>query len=589
MDKSIRVWMASYMPHVYPLFTNSYTLEEKKNTWNLISKYMELGETVENLESEGELLRHIYTTVDSHYYAYLSIGMINMMSIHGYTNASYRRGGGTGSYSDIMNIYTHKGYNVYDIGKVIYTSDTHDKYDSLGGMCYNEAIISVQMKNRYINTCKDVITCGNPVKQLSLGKICFVQERKRADLGIALKTSSLLDMSIDGIINIILSITEGIANLHQSQFLHLDLKPYNILVDSKGGVCITDFGLSYRHTTQYLSDTNKITAWYRPPEMILSGYGGKGVHLGNVGTHSDVWSLGMCIWDLFCDRPLISKTKGSCIWEMLTAIIHFNGFPTPSDFESWKLSPRLIDKFNYKLRDMINIRKQSLYQLSKSVWRKSTKKLPRKFLTKVFKILESIFHYNTDMRPTAKKVWSEFSKLTNQDDISLYVPLDEPLDISDEEKAWRIGNITRSSLCNYWEFTTECLTWLLNVTCKNENIPKYKGNESIYLDIVILSCELFLRMKYIGNMSTYTESEIMFSCFALASQITRPWWNIANLRNCNISSMRQQAIELYVATTLKFKLYLENVLTEQKRLHVDEQLEYSKIRDLFFERNSLQH
>ena len=68
---------------------------------------------------------------------------------------------------------------------------------------------------------------------------------------------------------IIFETCSGLAYMHKHGFFHRDMKPENLLVNSKNVLKIADFGLareirSIPPYTEYVS-----TRWYRAPEIIL--------------------------------------------------------------------------------------------------------------------------------------------------------------------------------------------------------------------------------------------------------------------------------------------------------------------------------
>lgn len=93
---------------------------------------------------------------------------------------------------------------------------------------------------------------------------------------------------------IIKDVACGLEYLHSSGIMHLDIKPSNILRDSIDHYVISDFGLSHRVFSLFKSYDKTITiplASYMSPERCCLN--------GKVDTYSDIWSLGVSIYELF--------------------------------------------------------------------------------------------------------------------------------------------------------------------------------------------------------------------------------------------------------------------------------------------------
>ena len=85
----------------------------------------------------------------------------------------------------------------------------------------------------------------------------------------------------------------GLAAAHEAGVLHRDLKPGNVMLDERGNVRVTDFGLAL--LAEELRETNAVegTPAYMAPEQLTGR---------EVTARSDIYALGLVLYEVFTGR-----------------------------------------------------------------------------------------------------------------------------------------------------------------------------------------------------------------------------------------------------------------------------------------------
>src|SRR5690625_6718822 len=98
-------------------------------------------------------------------------------------------------------------------------------------------------------------------------------------------------------------VTSAIAHAHENNFVHRDIKPQNILMDSYGNVKVTDFGIAIALSATSLTQTNSIlgSVHYLSPEQARGGTATK---------KSDIYSLGILFYELLtAELPFSGQSR----------------------------------------------------------------------------------------------------------------------------------------------------------------------------------------------------------------------------------------------------------------------------------------
>lgn len=98
-------------------------------------------------------------------------------------------------------------------------------------------------------------------------------------------------LTLSEAIDIMLQITDGISQAHDSYIIHRDLKPQNIMIKDDGTIKITDFGIAMALNSTQLTQTNSVmgSVHYLPPEQAS----GKGSTI-----RSDIYSMGILFYEI---------------------------------------------------------------------------------------------------------------------------------------------------------------------------------------------------------------------------------------------------------------------------------------------------
>lgn len=162
---------------------------------------------------------------------------------------------------------------------------------------------------------------------------------------------SLLDkgnvISIKSIRSIIKQITNALNYIHSKKYVHQDIKPGNILLNSKGKAILCDFGIG--HT---FGSANMVVGSpaYQAPEAIKDSSDDDSNDDKTLYEKEDIWSLGVTLYKMLFNK------------------LPFNGKNLFEIIENIKVKPLLIPKSNFEvpeklLRGMLQINPHQRYSL----------------------------------------------------------------------------------------------------------------------------------------------------------------------------------------------------------------------------------
>ncbi|GMM35126.1 cyclin-dependent serine/threonine-protein kinase [Saccharomycopsis crataegensis] len=213
---------------------------------------------------------------------------------------------GEGTYATV-----YKGRDAYTGSLVALKEINLDSEEGTPSTAIREISLMKELKHENIVTLYDVIHTEN--------KLTLVFEHMDRDLKKYMDTygnRGALDPKI--VKSYMFQLLKGIMFCHDNCVLHRDLKPQNLLINSKGELKIGDFGLARAFGIPVNTFSNEVvTLWYRAPDVLMGSR--------NYNTSIDIWSAGCIMAEMFTGRPLF---PGSSNDDQLLTIFKIMGTPT---------------------------------------------------------------------------------------------------------------------------------------------------------------------------------------------------------------------------------------------------------------------
>ncbi|KAK4924685.1 negative regulator of the PHO system, partial [Elasticomyces elasticus] len=213
---------------------------------------------------------------------------------------------GEGTYATV-----YKGRN-RQTGELVALKEIHlDSEEGTPSTAIREISLMKELKHESIVTLHDVIHTEN--------KLMLVFEYMDKDLKKYMDArGDRGQLDSPTIKRFMHDLLKGTAFCHDNRVLHRDLKPQNLLINTKGQLKLADFGLARAFGIPVNTFSNEVvTLWYRAPDVLLGSR--------TYNTSIDIWSAGCIMAEMYTGRPLFPGTTNE---DQLQKIFRLMGTPS---------------------------------------------------------------------------------------------------------------------------------------------------------------------------------------------------------------------------------------------------------------------
>jgi mitogen-activated protein kinase 1/3 len=147
------------------------------------------------------------------------------------------------------------------------------------------------MDHENVITIKDIV---RPPQRDIFNDVYIVYELMDTDLQRILRSNQTL--TSDQCRFLVYQLLRGLKYVHSANILHRDLRPSNVLLNSKNELKIGDFGLARTTSDTDFMTEYVVTRWYRAPELLLN--------CSEYTAAIDIWSVGCILGEIMTGQPL---------------------------------------------------------------------------------------------------------------------------------------------------------------------------------------------------------------------------------------------------------------------------------------------
>ncbi|MBN1286726.1 MAG: protein kinase [Anaerolineae bacterium] len=209
--------------------------------------------------------------------------------------------------------------NRYVAIKVLPPQFMHD--DTFVERFLREARVIANLNHRYVLPIYDFGTAGD---------LAYIVMRLAEGGTLAQLLEQRGPFSVRETSRIVKQIAAGLDYAHAAGIVHRDLKPQNILIDAKGDVYLSDFGIAkVMETTAKLTGSDLMgTPTYMSPEQ------GQG---GVIDRRADIYALGIVVYEMLTGKvPFTGESSVSIVYQ-------HNNAPVPSTRDVMPKVPASVD------------------------------------------------------------------------------------------------------------------------------------------------------------------------------------------------------------------------------------------------------